>query len=94
MLTSPFVARFRIGRIVATPAALAEIHQDDILAALRRHHSGDWGELDDSDRKANDQALVDGTRLLSTYQSTAGVSFWIITEADRSTTTVLLPQDY
>jgi hypothetical protein len=94
MMTSPFVARFRIGRIVATPAALAEVQQDDILAALRRHHAGDWGDLVESDREANDRALLDGTRLLSAYQSRSGVRFWIITEADRSTTTILLPQDY
>ena len=83
-----------LGRIVATPAALGTVSQPDIVAALRRHASGDWGEVDPDDRAANDDALRSGERLLSVYQSATGTTFWVITEADRSVTTVLLPDDY
>jgi hypothetical protein len=83
-----------LGQIVATPAALAVLTQPDIVAALRRHASGDWGNVDAEDRAANDDALRDGTRVLSVYQSASGTTFWVITEADRSVTTVLLPDDY
>ena len=88
------VAVFRLGRIVATPNALLSITQSDILLGIRRHQAGDWGELTDEDREANDQALVQGTRILSAYTAITGTRFWIITEADRSATTVLLPEDY
>jgi len=83
-----------LGRIVATPAALEQIPAEEIRAALQRHRRRDWGTLDPEDRAANEQALIDGARILSCYQSKAGVTFWIITEADRSVTTVLLPEDY
>lgn len=83
-----------LGQIVATPAALGVLTQPDIAAALRRHASGDWGTVDAEDRAANDEALRDGTRLLSVYESASGTTFWVITEADRSVTTVLLPDDY
>ena len=83
-----------LGRIVATPAALGTVSQPDIVAALRRHASGDWGDVDPDDRAANDDALKSGERLLSVYQSATGTTFWVLTEADRSVTTVLLPDDY
>lgn len=83
-----------LGRTVATPAALGAVSQPDIVAALRRHASGDWGEVDPDDRAANDDALRSGERLLSVYQSATGTTFWVLTEADRSATTVLLPDDY
>lgn len=85
---------FELGRTVATSHALTKLAHADILPALARHAAGDWGELCDSDKRANDRALGDGGRLLSSYRSAAGVKFWIITEADRSATTVLLPEDY
>ena len=88
------VALFRLGRIVATPNALEELSQQDVLSAIKRHQAGDWGELDEHDRQANDRALTDGTRLFSVYRSVSGMRFWVITEADRSATTVLLPEDY
>ena len=65
-----------------------------LVAALRRHTSGDWGEVDPDDRAANDDALRSGERLLSVYQLATGTTFWVLTEADRSATTVLLPDDY
>jgi len=88
------VAVFRLGRIVATPNALQSITQDDILTGIQRHQAGDWGNLTEDDREANDRALTQGGRILSAYLATNGIKFWLITEADRSITTVLLPEDY
>lgn len=70
------------------------IPPSEIMQALRRHARGDWGDLDDEDRAANEAALKHGARLLSAYHTKAGTKFWIITEADRSATTVLLPEEY
>jgi hypothetical protein len=86
--------KFSLGQIVATPNALAHIPNPEILRALARHHQGDWGALDAEDKEANDQALTSGNRLLSAYVSESGTRFWIITEHDRSVTTILLPEDY
>lgn len=83
-----------LGQIVATPNALSQVSAEEILQGLQRHRSRDWGNVDPSDRAANDQALQDGTRILSAYRTEAGITFWIITEADRSVTTILLPEDY
>ena len=88
------IALFRLGRMVATRNALARLTQADILDAIKRHQAGDWGELDEHDRQANDRALKDGTRLLSVYHCANGIRFWVITEADRSATTLLMPEDY
>jgi hypothetical protein len=86
--------KFRLGHIVATPAALRDIPNDEILAALGRHANGDWGTLDPHDVKVNESALQYGGRLFSQYHSKQKIQFWIITEWDRSVTTVLLPEDY
>ena len=88
------VAVFRLGRIVATPNALRSITQDDILRGIQRHQAGDWGTLTEDDHEANDRALAQVGRILSAYQAVNGTKFWLITEADRSITTVLLPEDY
>ena len=88
------IARFRLGHIVSTPNALSQLTHEDILMGIRRHQSGDWGDLDTEDKAANDRALVERTRILSVYRSALGVKFWLITEADRSVTTVLMPEDY
>jgi len=85
---------FPLGALVATPNAIETIPEADIKSSLSRHIAGDWGDLDDEDLAANDRALIEGTRLFSAYNSQNGVRFWIITEADRSSTCVLLPQDY
>lgn len=87
-------AKFPLGRLVATPNALENIPNPDILAALQRHLTGDWGDVDEHDREENELSIKEGFRLLSVYRSAKGVKFWIITEADRSFTTVLLPEDY
>ena len=87
---------FPLGQIVATPGALVALRTagqtpDEFL---RRHHRCDWGELDAEDTARNDAALQEGTRLLSAYTLRSGERLWIITEADRSVTTILLPEDY
>lgn len=86
--------RFPLGRTVITQGALATLAAKDVLTAVRRHSSGDWGDVCEEDREANDRALLEGTRLLSAYHSESGVRFWLITEADRSATTCLLPEEY
>jgi hypothetical protein len=90
----PASPRFPLGRLVATPNALQSLANGDIMDGLGRHLSGDWGDLDPDDKEANDRALVEGTRLFSAYTGKSGVRYWIITEANRSATTVLLPEDY
>ena len=83
-----------MGQIVVTPAALATLSSLDLIHALGRHSRGDWGELEEEDKAANDHSLKSGDRLLSAYRGEAGSRFWIITEADRSVTTILLPDEY
>jgi hypothetical protein len=91
--TSP---KFLLGRLVATPGALKALEEagQSPFTVVNRHVVGDWGELDDEDRARNDEALTDGTRLLSAYILKTEVKIWIITEADRSVTTILLPEEY
>jgi len=84
--------RFPLGSIVATPAALNL--GADLNRYMHRHHCGDWGDLCDEDRQANEEALEAGERLLSCYQVGGGKRIYIITERDRSATTVLLPEEY
>ena len=86
-----------LGQVVATPGALAALTGDDILTAISRHVRGDWGDCcaaDAADAAENNFALDKYLRLFSVYHSAGGVKFWVITEADRSVTTVLLPEDY
>jgi len=85
---------FALGQTVITSQALRELHPVDVWTALQRHASRDWGDCGPADAQANEEALVTGCRLLSVYQDRAGTRFWIITEADRSATTVLLPDEY
>jgi hypothetical protein len=86
--------KFPMGLLVATPGVLSQIPQAEIQRALARHLTGDWGDVCEDDAQANEQALVDGTRILSAYHSGSGTKFWVITEADRSSTCVLLPEEY
>lgn len=86
--------RFPLGRTLITRAAVAALDPLDVLLALRRHAGGDWGLCPEEDRLANEEALACGERLFSAYEDRNGLPFWIITEADRSATTVLLPDDY
>ena len=93
-MSAPTSPALKLGQIVATPNALAHITQTDITLALARHVAGDWGDLCAEDKQVNDQALTEGMRILSAYHAANGTKFWIITEGDRSVTTVLLPEDY
>ncbi len=93
--------KFALGQTVATPGALKAIHQagQSVIQILARHAACDWGDLDDEDRRLNDEALKDGSRLLSAYNLRSGVRIWCITEAaddsgHRSATTILLPEEY
>ena len=86
--------RFVLGRTVITRGALDALTGEDVHASIARHASGDWGDLCPDDKQANDDALKVGARLLSAYHTGSGQKFWIITEADRSATTVLLPEEY
>ncbi len=85
---------FPLGRVLITCGAEQSIPKPEVQAALRRHHSGDWGEVCRDDWTANDESVKDQGRLLSSYTAANGIKFWIITEADREATTVLLPSDY
>ena len=87
-------ARFDLGRVVVTRAAVEVLLPADMFGALGRHVHGDWGDVDEEDWQANDVSLQEGTRLLSAYHTTSGTKFWVITEWDRSLTTILLPSDY
>jgi hypothetical protein len=89
-------AKFSLGQILSTPAALEVIGKagQDASFFLDRHLQGDWGDVDDEDKQANDDALIHGARLLSAYRTLRGKRLWIITEADRSATTLLLPEEY
>ncbi len=88
--------KFQPGRIVATPGALAalEASGEAPFEYLVRHINGDWGEVDERDRRENELSLIHGFRLLSAYTLNSGTKIWIITEADRSATTLLLPEEY
>lgn len=87
--------RFEPGEVVATPGALELLarHRKDPLEYLARHLSGDWGVLGPFDRRENGRALRTGARLFSAY-AVGGEKVWVITEADRSSTCLLLPEEY
>lgn len=88
--------RFLLGQIVATPGALAALDESGTngMSLLARHWSCDWGDIPAEDWTANQEALTQGFRLFSNYPLTNGERIWIITEADRSVTTLLLPVEY
>ncbi len=87
---------FNLGQVVATPAALESIEKAGQAPSdfLDRHVRGDWGDVCQEDAEANEQSLKDGSRLLSSYRTKLNVKLWIISEADRSSSTILLPSDY
>ena len=90
------VGKFPLGQIVATPGALAALEKssEEPGTFLTRHACGDWGDLSEEDREGNEFSLAHGLRLLSTYTLKNGDKLWIISEADRSSTTLLLPNEY
>jgi hypothetical protein len=93
--------KFPLGQLAATPGALEALEESgqkpDFF--LARHAAGDWGEVDQEDRTLNDQAVADGSRILSAYRTVKGTKLWVITEAtddagNRAATTILLPEEY
>ena len=90
------IPKFPLGQVVATPGALDALAEagETPLSFLSRHISGDWGDLDEHDQRENELSLTHGFRLLSAYRLSTGVRIWVITEADRSATTLLLPEEY
>jgi len=88
--------KFDLGQLVATPGALAALEKtgQNAMEFLSRHVRGDWGELPDEDKTENRLSLEKGFRLLSSYRTAANDKLWVITEADRSVTTILLPEEY
>ena len=89
-------ARFALGETFITPGAqeALEIAGQTAIQFLRRHMSNDWGEISEEDARENELSLREGYRLLSAYRTVRGQRIWIITEADRSATTILLPSEY
>lgn len=86
--------RFRIGRLALTGDAIASVPVEEWIIGLSRHIRGDWGLFDEEDRQENEFSVDKHLRLLSAYETEDGVKYWIITEADRSQTTILLPDNY
>ena len=87
---------FLLGETSTTPGALAALEEAGTSpqSLLKRHQAGDWGNLDDHDQRMNAEALRDGERLLSSYVLSTNVTVWVITEADRSYTLLLRPDEY
>jgi hypothetical protein len=94
--SAAIVPKFPLGQVVATTGALAALLAADQTPGefLNRHIGGDWGELDKEDIEENEFSLKNGNRLLSAYRTTKGEKLWVITEHDRSATTILLPSEY
>lgn len=88
--------KFSLGRVVATPGVLSALEEckGNATAYIGRHQSGDWGDVPPEDAEENELSLKSGFRLLSSYKLGDGTKIWIITEADRSVTTLLLPEEY
>ena len=92
---------FQLGRVVMTATLQAKLREPnpefweaELMGLISRHASGDWGSLDEEDKRQNDLGIGRGLRIFSAYETSAGIKIWIITEADRSVTTALLPEDY
>jgi hypothetical protein len=94
--TNRLLPRFPLGRVVATPGALRALEEANQNPSefLERHQAGDWGELCEEDKDENEFSVRNGFRILSAYRIRNNVRIWVITEADRSATTFLLPHEY
>jgi hypothetical protein len=86
--------KFHVNQVVITKAAADVISGTQVYCGLQLHQMGEWGDICEEDRLANEEALLQGGRLLSVYKIDPETVFWIITEWDLSVTTVLLPEDY
>ena len=99
-VVSPEAVKFDLGAVVMTTnfqdrmKRLGENLNDVVRVCLGRHSTGDWGDICPEDRQANDAALKNEQRLMSVYRTRCGTKYWVITEWDRSVTTILLPEDY
>ena len=91
---SPDRQKFRLGQVLQTPGSLSVLNPEDVYDGLSRHTRGDWGDCCQENAGANDAALQRGGRLFSVYHDRNETKFYIFTEADRSATTVLLPDEY
>jgi hypothetical protein len=85
---------FNVGRVSATAALRESASHSEMITALKRHRAGDWGEVTESDWQSNQDALESEDRLVSIYTTNGGERFYIITEADRCSTTLLLAEEY
>lgn len=94
MLFTETSGRLSPGRLIASEDLLACVAKEELLNAYCHHLNCDWGDVPDSVQQSNDYALSHGEALLSVYTSTGGIRFLIVTEADRSATTCLLPEEY
>ena len=94
MATSTLNAKFDFGALITTPGASEKLKHTDILGGLFRHIEGDFGDISEGDKQLNEEAIKNGGCIHSEYHTADGTKFWIITEADRSCTTILLPEEY
>jgi len=86
--------KFPLGKVVATRGVLAKVKDEDITRCIERHSRGDWGDLCKEDKQLNEEALKFGNRLFSSYVLSDDLEVYVITEWDKSVTTVLLPEEY
>jgi len=93
-ISQTFTQKFELGQVLITPGARDDLELKDVASCLVRHAAGDFGDVCEEDKEHNEEALEIGDRILSAYTDRNGVKFWIITEWDRSATTILLPEDY
>jgi len=95
-MTAILNGKFPLGQIVATPGALDLLRESGETPAkfLSRHVQSDWGEICDEDKRLNDEAIASGSRVLSAYRTAKGERLWVITEADRSSSCLLRPDEY
>ena len=93
-IQSMFTQKFELGQILVTPGAYEALNLKDAARGLVRHASGDFGDMSDEDKALNEEAVESGERIMSAYHDSNDVKFWIITEWDRSATTILLPSEY
>lgn len=93
-IPQPFTQKIELGQVLITPGARDDLNLKDVASSLILHASGDWGDVCEEDKAINEEAVEHGDRILSAYHDRNGIKFWIITEWDRSATTVLLPDEY
>lgn len=93
-IPTAFTQKFELGQVLITPGAHDDLDLKDVCSSLVRHAGGDFGDVSEEDKALNEEAVDTGDRILSSYHDRNGVKFWIITEWDRSATTILLPHEY